>query len=97
MQQETASSIYNLCAPNPLPNREMMRSLRKVCGAPLGFGMPQPYWLLEFGAWMIRTETELVIKSRRVIPQRLLDAGYHFHFAEFENMLTATEQQIQNH
>lgn len=95
MSRPKASGIYNLCAPNPLPNREMMHEMRKACGAPLGLGLPQPYWLLEFGAWLIRTETELIIKSRRVIPQRLLDAGYTFAYPDFSEMVSATQQEVQ--
>ncbi|MEM6884360.1 MAG: TIGR01777 family oxidoreductase [Verrucomicrobiota bacterium] len=87
MYNETASGTYNLCAPNPLPNHEMMHAMRQASGAPLGFGLPQPHWMLEFGAWLIRTETELIIKSRRVIPQRLQDEGYVFRFETFDPMM----------
>jgi uncharacterized protein (TIGR01777 family) len=68
----------NLTAPNPLPNREMMKTLRRVCRAP--FGLPATNWMLEVGAFFLRTETELIIKSRRVIPRRLLESGFHFQF-----------------
>ena len=66
----------NLTAPNPLPNGEMMRTVRQICGAP--FGLPAASWMLEVGAFFLRTETELLIKSRRVIPGRLLASGYKF-------------------
>jgi uncharacterized protein (TIGR01777 family) len=68
----------NLAAPNPLANREMMSTLRQVCRVPLG--LPATSWMLEAGAFVLRTETELIIKSRRVIPRRLLEAGFHFRF-----------------
>lgn len=68
----------NLVAPNPLPNAEMMRTLRQVCGVP--FGLPATNWMLEIGAFVLRTETELLIKSRRVIPGRLLKSGFEFQF-----------------
>jgi len=68
--------VVNLAAPNPLTNRDMMRTLRRVCGVPLGF--PAPGLLLELGAFFLRTEIELVIKSRRVIPGRLAAAGFQF-------------------
>jgi uncharacterized protein (TIGR01777 family) len=68
----------NLAAPNPIPNREMMRTLRRVCGVPLG--LPATNWMLEIGAFVLRTETELLIKSRRVIPGRLLKSGFEFKF-----------------
>ncbi len=78
----------NLAAPNPVPNREMMSTLRQVCGLP--FGLPAASWMLEFGAFFLRTETELVIKSRRVIPRRLLESGFEFRFPTirqaFENL-----------
>jgi uncharacterized protein (TIGR01777 family) len=68
----------NLVAPNPIPNAEMMRTLRQVCGAP--FGLPASNWMLEVGAFVLQTETELLIKSRRVIPGRLLKSGFDFRF-----------------
>ena len=70
----------NLAAPNPLPNAEMMRLLREAVGAP--FGLPATEWMLEAGAVFLRTETELILKSRRVVPGRLLAAGFQFQFPE---------------
>ncbi|HPU55926.1 MAG TPA: NAD-dependent epimerase/dehydratase family protein [Verrucomicrobiota bacterium] len=69
IEREDFSGVVNVAAPNPLPNREAMRILREECG--LSAGMPMPLWLLELGAFVLRTETELVIKSRRVVPGRL--------------------------
>lgn len=66
-----------LAAPNPLPNRAFMRALREAEGIP--FGLPSTEWMLELGTWLMGTETELVLKSRRVVPKRLLDAGFEFH------------------
>ena len=68
----------NLAAPAPLPNAEFMRDLRRAWG--IGFGLPAANWMLEIGAVFLRTETELILKSRRVIPGRLLDAGFTFDF-----------------
>ncbi|HVR34765.1 MAG TPA: DUF1731 domain-containing protein [Methylomirabilota bacterium] len=68
----------NLAAPHPLTNGEMMALFRKACGMPLG--LPAAHWMLEVGAWILRTETELIIKSRRVVPGRLLRGGFRFHF-----------------
>lgn len=68
----------NLCSPNPLPNAEFMRELRAAWGA--RFGLPATAWMLELGAIFLRTETELILKSRRVIPGRLLKDGFAFHF-----------------
>ena len=66
----------NVAAPAPLPNAEFMRALRRAWGAPMG--LPAGRWMLEAGAVALRTETELILKSRRVVPGRLLDAGFAF-------------------
>jgi len=76
------SGSINVSAPEPVRCREFMAALRKACGVP--FGLPTPAWLLEIGAVLIRTETELVLKSRWVIPKRLLESGYVFRFSEVE-------------
>lgn len=68
----------NIAAPEPLPNAEFMRVLRAAWGAPIG--LPTRGWILEVGAALMRTETELVLKSRRVVPARLLDAGFEFRY-----------------
>ncbi len=60
----------NLAAPNPLPNVAFMAALRQAAHIP--FGLPTATWMLELGAWFMRTETELLLKSRRVVPSRLL-------------------------
>jgi len=71
----------NLAAPNPLPNAEFMRALRQAWGAPVG--LPATAWMLELGAIALRTETELILKSRRVVPGRLLAGGFEFQFPEW--------------
>ncbi len=73
----------NLTAPDPVTNREMMRSLREVCGVP--FGLPATDWMLEVGAFFLRTETELILKSRRVVPGRLLQSGYVFQYPKIRD------------
>ena len=82
---EELNGPINLAAPNPLTNAEMMRLVRKTCGAPLG--LPATQWMLEVGAFFLRTETELIIKSRRVVPGKLLASGFQFHFPQLENAL----------
>ncbi len=72
------SGIVNVASPNPLPNAEFMRELREAFGA--SFGLPAPAWLLEIGAVFMRTETELILKSRRVVPGRLSEHGFTFKF-----------------
>jgi uncharacterized protein (TIGR01777 family) len=71
----------NLASPNPLPNREFMAVLRDVWGIPNG--LPAPALLIELAAIFLRTESELVLKSRRVVPGRLLDAGFRFKFPDW--------------
>jgi len=68
----------NLASPNPLANAEFMRVLRSAWGMP--FGLPAAEWMLEIGALVLRTETELILKSRRVIPARLRQSGFEFQF-----------------
>jgi uncharacterized protein (TIGR01777 family) len=68
----------NLAAPNPVPNAEFMRCLRAAWG--IRFGLPATKWMLEIGALFLRTETELILKSRRVVPGRLLQSGFVFQF-----------------
>ena len=68
----------NLAAPNPVPNAEFMQALRTASG--IRVGLPATNWMLEIGAFVLGTETELILKSRRVVPGRLLDAGFVFQF-----------------
>ena len=75
----------NLCAPNPLPNAEMMQLFREAGNVP--FGLPAPEWLLEIGAFFLRTETELMLKSRRVVSRRLAESGFKFQFPTFREAL----------
>ena len=76
------AGAFNLCAPNPLPNREFNALLGRQ-QRPL-LRLPQPKWLLEIGAFFLRTETELILKSRKVYPERLLDLGFAFEFPTCE-------------
>ncbi len=70
------AGAVNLASPHPLPNRDFMAALHRAVGMPLS--IPVPEWALEIGAFVRRTETELILKSRRVIPGRLLAAGFTF-------------------
>ncbi len=87
IQNEKASGAYNITAPVPLTNDEFMKLLRRKLGAPLA--LPSPAWLLELGALFIRTETELVLKSRKVYPKRLLDQGFTFRYETLNQALDA--------
>jgi uncharacterized protein (TIGR01777 family) len=72
------AGIVNIASPNPVTNDAFMRVLRHACGA--AFGLPAPRLMLEVGALFMRTETELVLKSRRVVPGRLLEHGFAFTY-----------------
>jgi uncharacterized protein (TIGR01777 family) len=76
IEHDELDGVVNLAAPEPLPNAEFMRSLRDAWGARVG--LPATEWMLEIGAFLMRTETELILKSRRVVPGRLLEAGFRF-------------------
>jgi uncharacterized protein len=78
---EDIDGVVNVAAPNPLPNNDFMRTLRAAWGR--SFGMPAQEWMLELAAVFLRTETELILKSRRVVPGRLLDRGFQFEFPEW--------------
>lgn len=79
---ESISGPIILAAPNPLPQDEFARILRRELGVKIG--LPAPAWLLELGTWAMGTETELVLKSRRVIPSRLLSEGFAFEYPEWD-------------
>jgi uncharacterized protein (TIGR01777 family) len=78
IEREDLEGPVNLAAPSPVPNVEFMRDLREAWG--ISFGLPARKWMLEIGALILRTETELILKSRRVIPGRLAKAGFTFQF-----------------
>lgn len=73
----------NIASPNPLPNREFMRILREAWGHFLG--IPAPRLAVSTGAFLMRTEPELVMKSRRVVPARLLEAGFEFQYPDWRS------------
>src|SRR5437868_5083826 len=74
IDQRFMDGAVNLAAPNPLPNAEFLRAIRDACGVP--FGIPATKWMLEIAAFLHRTETELLLKSRRVVPARLAESGF---------------------
>ncbi|WP_367881784.1 TIGR01777 family oxidoreductase [Ferruginibacter sp.] len=77
--------VFNVSAPNPVNNYTLMKSLRN--NMKVRFGAPAPVWLLRIGAVIIRTETELILKSRWVVPERLLACGYIFKFEQLDHAL----------
>lgn len=78
IEHDTVSGPVNLAAPDPLPNADFMRALREAWG--IRIGLPAMKWMLEIGAIFLRTETELILKSRRVVPGRLTENGFTFQF-----------------
>jgi uncharacterized protein (TIGR01777 family) len=78
IEDEHLRGPVNLAAPNPLPNAEFMQALREAWGHP--FGLPAPELILELGACLLGSETELILKSRRVVPTKLLQSGFRFNY-----------------
>ena len=77
---------YNCTSPNPVSNKEFMKTLRAVTGHKIG--LPAYEWMLRLGALLIGTEVELVLKSRWVLPTRLLESGYPFKFPGLKEAFT---------
>jgi len=83
--REDLSGVFNCSAPAPVTNRVLMKELRAVMGRRLG--LPAASWMLEIGAFLLRTETELILKSRFVVPERLLTEGYSFKYPSLDDAL----------
>ncbi|MEV4753203.1 DUF1731 domain-containing protein [Streptosporangium sp. NPDC049248] len=79
--REDLTGPVNLAAPAPLPQHMFMRVLRSVWGVPVGLSVTK--WMAELGAFALRSDTELLLKSRRVVPGRLLEAGFAFDHAQW--------------
>jgi uncharacterized protein (TIGR01777 family) len=91
IDHDDVEGVVNVAAPNPLPNADFMRLLREASGVSLG--LPAARWILEIGAVFMRTETELILKSRRVVPTRLLDHGFEFKFPMWREAARALYQE----
>jgi uncharacterized protein (TIGR01777 family) len=85
LQHKELQGVFNTSAPNPVTNKILMQVFRKNLKMPLG--LPTPKWLLKIGAVFIKTETELVLKSRWVIPESLLQAGFVFKYKTIDEAL----------
>ena len=81
IEREELSGAINIAAPNPLPNREFMRVLREAANVKIG--LPATKLMIEVGAFVMQTESELILKSRRVVPTRLIDSGFVFEFPDW--------------
>ncbi len=88
-KQKSFSGVFNTSAPNAVNNKTLMRTLRKEMNVKIG--LPAPAWLLTLGAIIIKTETELILKSRWVVPEKLQQAGFQFTYptidAAFKNIV----------
>ncbi|MDA7744511.1 TIGR01777 family oxidoreductase [bacterium] len=85
IENNEVNGIVNLGAPEQVNNAELMHELRDAVDAP--FGLPSPKWLLEVGAMFMGTETELLLKSRWIEPEKLKEAGFHWEFPTLEKAL----------
>jgi len=86
--QPELSGPVNVSAPTATDNRGFMTALRRVLGVRVG--LPVHRWILEPGAWLLRTETELLLKSRWIRPEKLLDAGFEFRHPQLDEALRDT-------
>lgn len=85
LEHHDLQGIFNCTTPYPVKNAELMHTIRTAYGMPLG--LPAPQWLLKMGAVVIGTETELILKSRWVLPKRLLDNGFTFQYKKAEEAI----------
>ena len=91
IKKRELKGVINVTSPFHFTNAEFMKLLRKYIGIP--FGIPQAKWLLEIGTFIIRSQTELILKSRYVYPQKLLDAGFTFsHESPFDKYQTSNQK-----
>ena len=94
IEHEEIDGPVNLAAPHPLANREFMAALREAWEMPNGLPAPAP--LLAIGMFFLRSETELILKSRYVVPGRLLDAGFQFEFPTWPEAAADLVRQWRN-
>ncbi len=85
IDNESISGVINITAPGPVSNEAMMKKLRKTLKAP--FGLNAPVWQLEIASLVLKTETELLLKSRNVYPERLVKSGFQFLYPEFDDAI----------
>lgn len=94
IDREDLSGAINLCSSNPIPHSEFMRDLQLAAGVHVG--LPATRWMVEIGTFLMRTESELVLKSRRVIPTRLLQSGFKFRFPNWADAAADLCDRIRN-
>lgn len=91
IENESVSGPYNVCSPEVVSNKEQMKTMRTVIGAP--FGIPAPAIALEIGAFFMRTESDLILNSRNVYPGRLIAEGYQFKYSTFKECISNLAKQ----
>lgn len=84
-ENEKAEGVYNCAAPHPVTNNQFMKTLRQLTGHKIG--LPATTWMLEAGTFLIGTETELLLKSRWVLPARAVNEGFVFKYDHLEDAL----------
>ncbi|REC46614.1 TIGR01777 family oxidoreductase [Chryseobacterium pennipullorum] len=82
IENKNMTGPINVTAPKPISNEEMMQILRKQMNMP--FGLNAPVWQLELASLFLKTETELLLKSRHVYPEKLIKTGFTFSFPDWE-------------
>jgi len=95
IKNEDINGPIIIASPNPLPQSEFNKILRTAAGVPIG--LPATKWMAKIGAVLLRTDTELIFKSRRVYPKKLLDSGYKFKYAQWENAAKDLINQRKKH
>jgi len=83
IENEKANGVYNIVAQQPVTNKNLMQLLRKKSNTKIG--LPAPKWMLEIGAFFMRTQTELILKSRYAVPEKLLNEGFKFKYNTIED------------
>ncbi|MFC9097497.1 TIGR01777 family oxidoreductase [Streptomyces sp. NPDC057072] len=92
--REDLEGPVNLASPGPLPQRDLMRALRAAWGVPVG--LPATRWMAELGAFALRSDTELLLKSRRVVPGRLRTAGFTFAHPEWDKAVADLVDRVRS-
>jgi uncharacterized protein (TIGR01777 family) len=95
IEREDLEGPVNVAAPDPVSQRDLMQSLRGAWGRRAG--LPATRLMAEVGALALRTDTELLLKSRRVVPGRLLDAGFAFTYPTWSAATTNLVEQARKH
>lgn len=93
LADDSLQGVFNIAQPEPMRNRDVMRALRRAVGR--SWGLPMPAFLLRLGAIFIRTEAELVLKSRKVVSSRLPQAGFSFKYENLDEALREITQSKQ--